>query len=56
MSTETNNEVFRKNVLAEMKSIIEELHELKNFKREMAKKSTKKKPAGKTKAKRKTNR
>ena len=54
MSSETDNEVFRTNVLAEIKSIIEELHELKNFKRELAKKSTKRKPARKSKAKRKT--
>ena len=54
MSTEPNNEAFRKNVLAEIKSIIEELHELKNYKRALVKKSTKRKPARKSKAKRKT--
>ena len=55
MSTETDNEAFRKNVLAEIKSIIEELHELKNFKRGMTKKSSKRKTARRT-VKRKTAR
>ncbi len=54
MSIEEDKETFRKNVLAEIKSIIEELHELKNFKRELVKKSNKRKPARKSKAKRKT--
>ena len=48
MSAETNNDQFRANVLAEIKNIIEELHELKNFKRQIVKKSTKRKPARRT--------
>ena len=54
MSTETNNDVFRSNVLAEIKKIQDEL---KNLKRKIIKKSTKRKPAGRaTKPKRKANR
>ena len=54
MSAETDNEKFRTTVLAEIKEIIEELHKLKNIKRSIVKKSSKRKPARKSKAKRKT--
>ena len=70
MSTEKNNEAFRKDVLTEIKDIIEELHKLKNIKsntlltnlpranharKSKAKRKTvKRKPARESKAKRKT--
>jgi len=52
MSTEINNDVFRSNVLTEIKKIQDELNELKNLNRKIIKKSTKRKPVEKT-AKRK---
>ena len=56
MSTEPNNDAFKAGVLEEIKDIIEELHKLKNIKRNIIKKSTKRNPARKSKAKRKTTR
>ena len=49
MSSEISNETFRSNILAEIKSIQEELNKLKTVKR----KAVKRKPARRT-AKRKT--
>ena len=60
MSSETNNDAFRANVLAEIKSIIAELQELKNFKtkvvRKPARRTTKKKTAKRKPARKTTKR
>ena len=51
MSTETNNDSFVANMLATIKEIQVELNELKIIKRNIVKKSTKRKPARKVKRK-----
>ncbi len=58
MSTETNNDSFRTNILAEIKRMKGELNELKIIKKNIVKKSTTKKTARKAvkkKTARKTN-
>lgn len=45
MSAEINSDSFRENILAVIKEIQVELNKLKTIKRDVVKKSTKKKPA-----------
>jgi len=54
MSDEINNDSFKTEMIAEIKRIQIELNELKNIKRNIIKKSKKRKPARKSAAKKKT--